>query len=435
MTAADDGTPSPAIDTGRRPAETPGGEAAVRADAIVVGAGLVGATLALAFAEAGLEVAVVDTQDPTAGLDAAFDGRASAIAGAAQRILIGLGLWPDLAPEAGPINDIRVSEHGSPLFLHYDHREIGEAPFGWMIENRNMRRALYKAITTRPGIRLIAPVQPVALARDEAHAEVMLEDGRRLTAPLVVGADGRGSWVRQEAGIPITRWSYDQVGIVCTVAHARPHDGVAHEHFIPSGPFAILPLKGAGNHLGRVSSIVWTERTALGRRLVGYDDARFLVELEDRFGDFLGELEVIGPRWCYPLSLQYAERDVDRRLVLVGDADHGMHPIAGQGFNMGLRDVAALAEVVADAHRLGLDLGGAETLERYRRWRRFDNTLMLAATDGLNRLFSNDFPPLRTARDLGLGVVERIPPLKRLFMRHAVGDVGELPRLMRGEAP
>lgn len=415
------------------PADAAAKTPAIQADAIVVGAGLVGATQALAFAEAGLDVVMLDAQDPAEGLDAAFDGRASAIAGAAQRILVGLGLWPELAADAGPINDIRVSESGSRLFLHYDHRAIGDDPFGWMIENRNLRRALYRATTGHPRIRIMAPVRLAAMTRGQAAAEATLEDGRRLRAPLIVGADGRGSWVRRTAGIRVTQWSYDQVGIVCTVLHERPHDGVAHEHFIPSGPFAILPLKGDGNRAGRLSSIVWTEQADLGQRIVAYGDARFQLELEERFGDFLGSLEVIGPRWAYPLSLQYAERSVDARLALIGDADHGMHPIAGQGFNMGLRDVAALAEAVADARRLGLDHGGDATLERYRRWRRFDNTLMLAATDGLNRLFSNNFPPIRLARDLGLGAVQRIPPLKRLFMRHAVGDVGELPRLMRGE--
>jgi 2-octaprenyl-6-methoxyphenol hydroxylase len=260
---------------------------------------------------------------------------------------------------------------------------------------------------------------------------VHLDDGRRVTAPLAVAADGRNSPMRDAAGIRVTEWAYAQTGIVCTVAHEKPHGAVAHEHFLPAGPFAMLPMVD-DNGVHR-SSIVWTERRDLAPAMMALDDAAFAAEIERRFGFSLGRLTPIGGRFAYPLTLVHAERYVDRRLALLGDAAHAIHPIAGQGLNLGLRDVAALAETVVDAHRLGLDIGDALVLERYQGWRRFDNMVLLAVTDGLNRLFSNDIAPLRLVRDLGLAAVDRMPPLKRLFMRHAMGLVGDLPRLMRGE--
>lgn len=400
----------------------------LRVDVVIVGAGLVGATLACALAQGGIEVALVDREDPARGLEAGFDGRASALALTSQRLLGALGLWARLADNAAPILDIRVSEARSPLFLHYDSRAGGEEPFGYMVENRHLRRALAEHLPAHSRIRLLAPVRVGRLERTGAGVVARLADGRAIAAPLAVGADGRTSEIRTGAGIRVTAWDYGQVGIVCTVAHERSHDFVAHEHFLPAGPFAILPL------LENRSSIVWTERADLAPAIMALDDAEFLFELERRFGDFLGRLRVVGPRWAYPLSLQFAETAIAERLALVGDAAHAMHPIAGQGLNMGLRDVAALAEVLVDARRLGLDIGAAAVLARYQRWRRFDNTLMLAMTDGLNRLFSNDVGPLRLARNLGLGLVNLLPPLKTFFTRHAMGVVGELPRLMRGEA-
>ena len=399
----------------------------ISTDVIVIGGGLVGSALACALDAGGLSVALVERGDPTAALADAFDGRASAIALASQMVLAGLDLWSAMADEASPIEDIRVSEGASPLFLHYGGEDGIGRPFGYMLENRHIRRALWHGVEGRPGIRVVAPARVVDLGRDGAVAEACLADGRRLRAPLIVGADGRGSWTRRHAGIRVTGWSYDQTGIVCTVVHELSHDATAHERFLPAGPFAILPL--AGNR----SSIVWTERADVAPAIMALDDDEFLDELGDRFGDFLGAIRVVGPRWSHPLALQFAETALARRLVLVGDAAHAMHPIAGQGLNMGLRDVAALAEVLVDARRLGLDIGSADVLARFQRWRRFDNTLMLAMTDGLNRLFSNRIRPLRLARDVGLAVVNRLPPVKRLFVRHAMGLAGDLPRLVRGE--
>lgn len=399
----------------------------VETDVLIVGGGLVGGTLACVLAAHGVPTLVVDRDDPAVGLDAAFDGRASAIALATQRVLAGAGLWDGIAERCAPIEDIRVSDGGSLMFLHYDHDDLGDEPFGYMVENRLLREALARRFAELDGLDHRAPATVTALERSAAGVAATLSDGTRVQARLVVGADGRASQVRRDAGIRLTRWDYDQIGIVCTIEHERPHGNTAHEHFLPAGPFAVLPLTG------NRSNIVWTERADVGPAIVGLDDERFLAELRRRLGDFLGAVRLAGPRWSYPLSLQFAERCTGRRLALAGDAAHAMHPIAGQGLNMGLRDVAALAETVVDAHRLGLDVGGATALARYQRWRRFDNTLMLAMTDGLNRLFSNAIPPVRLARDIGLGVVDRLPPLKRFFMRHAMGLVGDLPRLMRGE--
>ncbi len=396
------------------------------ADVLIVGGGPVGGTLACALSAAGMEVIAVDQAAPAAGLDAGFDGRASSIALGSRRILDALGLWAGIEAHAAPIRHIRVSEGNSPLFLHYDERDTGGPPFGYMVENRFIRKALFERIPTLDTVRLLAPARVDRRERSASGVEARLADGRRIRARLIVGADGRASGVRAGAGIRVTGWPYRQMSIVCTVAHERPHDFVAHEHFLPTGPFAVLPL------LGNRSSIVWTERKDLAPAIMALDEAEFLAELERRFGDYLGRLTVVGPRWSYPLSLQHAETAIALRLALVGDAAHAMHPIAGQGLNMGLRDVAALTEVLAEARRLGLDIGADTVLERFQRWRRFDNTLMLAMTDGLNRLFSNAIAPVGVARRLGLAAVNRMPPLKRLFVRNAMGLAGRLPRLMQG---
>jgi len=401
-------------------------ESAVLAgDVLIIGGGFVGLALACALARSGLAPVVIESADPRQGLDRGFDGRASAIALSSRRLLQHIGVWPKLADEAAPMRQIRVSEGSSRLFLHYDCHEVGDEPFGHMLENRVLRRALLERSAELPDIRLLAPVHLARLDRRPEGAEALLADGTRVRAPLVVAADGRDSAAREQANIRLTRWSYRQTAIVTTVEHERSHDFTAHEHFLPAGPFAILPLLPETR-----SSLVWTERADRAPMIMAMDDAGFLRELRRRFGDFLGDVRPIGPRFSYPLSLQFAAEAVGLRLALAGDALHAMHPIAGQGLNMGLRDVAALAEVLEDAAGRA-DLGSAAVLARYARWRRFDNALMLAMTDGLNRLFSNDVAPLRLARDLGMAAVDKVPPLKRFFMRHAMGVVGELPRLMR----
>ncbi len=401
-------------------------------DILIVGGGLSGLPLALACAQGGLSVTVADALDPATATDAKFDGRVSAIAFASCRMLAQLGVTQHLEGQMQPINDImvsdgRVREGASPFFLHFDHKEIGNEPLGHLIENRHMRIALQKAVAAAPLIRLIAP-QSVKRVDYGAQAVATLGNGETVSARLCFAADGRGSPVREAAGIKTVGWDYGQTGIVCTVEHEIPHEGVAQEYFLPGGPFAILPM------VGNRSSLVWTEKTADAKAILSLGDDAFAEEMRARFGDYLGACVPVGPRWSYPLTLQLARDYVRPRLALIGDAAHGIHPIAGQGLNLGLRDVAAAAEVVVDAARLGLDIGALDVLERYQRWRRFDNVALSLLMDGLNRLFSNDFAPVRLARDLGLGLVNQIGPARRFFMRHAGGVVGDLPRLLRGEA-
>lgn len=400
----------------------------LRTEVVVVGGGLVGLSLGHALASAGIEVVVVDREEPAIAANDAYDGRAFAISYGSRRILDGLGLWQELAPNAAAILDIRVTDGPSLLFLHYDHREVGEEPLGHIVESRFVRRALLGSLAQRPRLKLIAPEAVTRLEHGHAGVTAHLSKGRRIEARLAVAADGRSSPIRRAAGIGAIEWGYGQTAIVCTVALGRPHDGVAHERFLPVGPFALLPLPGD------FSSVVWTERNEVAPAMMALDDDAFSAAMTRRFGEALGPLRVVGRRWSYPLGLLIAERFTSGRLALVGDAAHSIHPLAGQGLNLAIRDVAALAEVVVDAHRLGLDVGAADVLDRYASWRRLDTLALLAVTDGLNRLFSNDLGPLRLVRDLGLAAIDRMPALKRLFMRHAMGTVGDLPRLARGEA-
>jgi 2-octaprenyl-6-methoxyphenol hydroxylase len=409
------------------------------ADILIIGGGLVGLTLAQALGGAGLRVMVVDRERPATAAADHFDGRASAIAWGSAQVLRAIGLWDRLADHAQPIHDIRVSDGESLLFVHYDHREArlaagGEpVPLGYIVENRFTRRALHGAVADNAAVTLLAPSDVQSLARGPGRVEATLADGRRVRAALAVACDGRDSPQRAAAGIGVARWRYDQAGIVCSITHERPHEGVAHERFLPAGPFAVLPLPDGEDGTHR-SSIVWTERADLAPSMLALPDSEFAAEIQHRFGEGLGRLGMAGPRWSYPLGLLHADRYVAHRLALAGDAAHSIHPIAGQGLNLGLRDVAALAECLVDAARLGLDIGASDALERYERWRRVDTLMLVGVTDALNRLFSNDVPPVRLARDLGLGLVDRVPPLKRVFMRHAMGMLGDLPRLVRGEA-
>lgn len=409
----------------------------IEVDVLISGGGLAGGTLSLALAQNGFRVATVDRENPADWTDRGFDGRASAIALSSQRVLDGVGIWDVIEAETAPIKDIRVADGCSPLYLHYDHEDLakpGEVaePFGYMVENRSIRKALNVLAPKCENLTYYAPNEMTALERTAEGAFATLQDGTRIKAALVAVCEGRNSPTRDAAGIKITKWDYKQAGIVCTVEHERSHEYCAQEHFLANGPFAILPLPGTPEKPGCRSSIVWTERADLWPIMMDLDDDDFLEELALRFGDFLGELKVVGPRFAYPLSLQYAERYTDPRLVLVADSAHGMHPIAGQGLNMGLRDVAALAEVLVDARRTGQDIGSLAALEGYARWRNFDNAVMLAVTDALVKLFSNDIEPVQLARDLGMAAVDELPDLKRFFMRHAMGTVGDLPKLMRG---
>jgi 2-octaprenyl-6-methoxyphenol hydroxylase len=395
---------------------------------LIAGGGLTGLVLGAACAGAGLAVAIVDPQEPRAALGGEFDGRSSALGYGSRNVLGGIGVWPLIAADAEPILEIRVADDNSPLFLHYDHRELAAGvPLGYIVENRILRWALFERLGAIANLSFLAPLSVRSVSSSAAAATALLSDGRIVTARLVVAADGQKSPLRRAAGIGTIDRQYPQTGIVATVRHEHPHRGIAVEHFLPAGPFAILPMTGDR------SSIVWTERAELAPRLLGLSDAEFAAELAVRFGDFLGTVEPVGPRWAYPLAMLLAERYIAPRMALVGEAAHVIHPIAGQGLNLGIRDVAALAELVIDARRLGLDIGRKEVLRRYQQWRRFDVLTLAAVTDGLNRLFSNTIAPVRLIRDLGLAAVNRIPPLKRLLMRDAMGLSGDLPRLVRGE--
>jgi len=407
----------------------------IETEVLVVGGGLVGASLAGALAASGIETVLADREDPAAVLAADFDGRASAIAASSRHMFEAVGLWRHVAA-AQPIAEIRVTDgrvgrRPSPLSLTYDHRAVGE-PFGHLVENRVLRAAQQRFLAGLGHLHHLAPVAVDRVIRRESGVEGVLGDGRRVRARLACACDGRGSPLREAAGIRAVRWDYDQMGVVATLVHERPHRGVAFECFLPSGPFAMLPLADDAEGRHR-SSIVWTERPALARKAVKLDEAAFAAEVRRRFGDRYGTVRPVGPRFCYPLSGLHAGRYIDRRLALVGDAAHAIHPIAGQGLNLGLRDVAALAECIVDQRRLGLDVGDPRVLARYQRWRRPDNLMLVAATDSLDRLFSNDIGPIRVARDLGMAAVDRLGPLKQVFMRHAMGMLGDLPRLLKGQ--
>lgn len=401
-----------------------------QSDIAIIGGGLNGGVLSVALAEAGFSVAVFDRADPAMQRDDSFDGRASAIAAGSRTMLNALGIWDDIE-ETQPITDIlvsdgRVSEGAGSLFLHFDHSEVGDAPFGTMVENRYLRRAILDRLAECKGVSHHAPAGVQAVEYQTGWAVLSLQGGTKHRARLVVACDGRRSKSALAAGVRYTGWDYGQNGIVATVRHEQPHEGVAHEYFLPSGPFAILPLTG------NRSSLVWTEKRALADAAMALDDAAFADEVALRFGEFLGETEIEGPRWSYPLNLALADEYVKPRLALVGDAAHGVHPIAGQGLNLGFKDVAALTEVLSEADHRGEDIGDVLVLERYQRWRRFDNTAMALGMDTLNRLFSNDFGPLRAARGIGISLVGRNAPARRFFMRQAAGLSEGLPALMRG---
>ena len=458
-----------------------------QAELIVVGGGLVGLTLAIACADVGIRTIVVEAESAEALTGTAYDGRSAAIAYGSQQVLRAIGAWDGIAPHAQPILDIRVTDGGwhmkgqSHAYVHYSHldlldrrsdvedqmsdasslrcepeelarsdasrpgappsnltsdtRHLTSEPFGYIVENRITRIALLARAKECANLTHLAPRLVTALDLSSDAARVTLDDGRVLTAQLVVAADGKQSALRRMAGIASRQFGYSQTAIVCTVVHEKPHGGVAHEHFLPAGPFAMLPMTdetlpdGAVRHR---SSIVWSEDPRLVPMLLKLDDSAFGNEIERRFGMSLGQVRPLGPRFSYPLTMTLADTYVRERFALTGDAAHGIHPIAGQGFNLGVRDVAALAEVLVEADRAGLDLGSLEVLERYARWRRFDNLMLSTFMDGLTRLFSNDFGPLRLARDLGFALFNRTMPLKRLAMRHAMGIVGKLPRLVQG---
>lgn len=404
-------------------------------DIVIIGGGLAGGLAAHALAREGFSVALVDTETPSAMRAETFDGRTTALAYAAARVFRRLGLWDAVAKDAEPIRDILVTDGRregparsgfvSSFHLHFDSRELenGE-PLGFIIENRALRNSIYGAVECEKAAALFAPARRMRTDFGKGSASVTLADGRELTAALVIAADGRYSPSRAEAGIRVNSWSYPQTGIVATVAHERPHEGVAQELFLPSGPFAILPMTD------NRSNLVWTEAKAAAPAYLALDDERFLAAIRARFGDYLGAVSLAGPRWSYPLAFHLAQSYVAPRLALIGDAAHAIHPIAGQGYNLGVKDIAALVETLVDARGLGLDIGSLSTLENYQRWRRFDSAALALGGDALVKLFSNDFAPLRLARDIGMGAVNAVAPLRKIFMKQAGADLGRLPELM-----
>jgi 2-octaprenyl-6-methoxyphenol hydroxylase len=401
-------------------------------DILIAGGGLNGPALALALAQGGFRVTVIDARPADVRAEAGFDGRAYALAIASVHLLKAIGVWDGVVDKSQPMHQIKASdgragEGSAPFFLHFDAAEIEEGPMGHMLEDRYLYAAFLQAMQRTPGITLVSGETVVAQDVSPQRVTVTLGSGRKLTAGLLVGCDGRGSGVAQRAGIKRVGWGYGQTALVTAIHHQYDHHGIAHQFFMPSGPLAILPLKG-GHH----SSIVWSETDETAVAIQTLPDADYLEALRPRFGDFLGEISLAGARFTYPLSLSLAERFIAPRVALVGDAAHGVHPIAGQGLNLGLRDVAALAEVLILARRRGEELGSPTALEEYQRWRRFDATALALGMDTVNRVFSTDNPILRLGRDLGMGLVNAVPGLRRGFIRQAAGLNGELPKLLTG---
>jgi 2-octaprenyl-6-methoxyphenol hydroxylase len=400
---------------------------------VISGASFAGLALARALAQTfGSEfgIAVVDRlpRDAVPGLDV----RAFALSAAAKRMLSILGVWDGVAKEAQPVEGIDITDSGleagiRPVLLSYENKLEADETASFIVPSVALGRALGEAVSRDRGVSFLAPAEISGFTASGSGAEIVLKGGRTIRAALLVAAEGRRSTLREAAGIDIVSWSHGQTGIVTTVSHERPHRGRAVQHFLPGGPFAILPLPG------NRSCITWSEEADEARRILALDDGGFLAEVDKRFGGRLGAVSLAGPRQSWPLETHLARRYVAPRLALIGDTAHGVHPIAGQGLNLGLRDVAALTEVLADAARVGLDLGDAEALQRYERWRRFDSWISAAAFDGLNRLFSNDWALVRSAREAGLGLVDRMPGLKQLFVTEAAGLSGEVPKLLRGE--
>jgi len=402
-------------------------------DILIVGGGLNGPALALALAQTGFTVTVIDALPQASLQGESFDGRGYALARASQLLLQQIGVWQHVGDSnAQPMLEIKVTDgHAgqgpSPFFMHFDHAEIEDGPMGYMVEDRFLRRALITAMEAEPRITLINQRRVEAQEVDASGVTLTLDGGDTLRGRLVIGSDGRKSGTAERAGIKRSGWDYGQTALVCAIAHEKPHHGIAHQFFMPPGPLAILPLPG------NRSSIVWSESTATAQAIQALDDDGYIEALRPRFGDFLGDIKLAGKRFTYPLNLTIANAFVDERMALVGDAAHGMHPIAGQGLNAGLRDVGALAQVLTEAARRGEDFASSLVLQRYQEWRRFDVATLAAATDVFNRLFSNDNPVLRLGRDIGMGIIGSLPGLRRSFVREAAGLTGDLPKLLLGK--
>ncbi len=399
-------------------------------DIVIVGGGLNGPALALAAAQVGLRVIVLDATSHKLRKNAKFDGRAYALALASKRLMAAVGVWENVTQDAEPMLNIRVSDGragvgASPFFMDFDHAELEEGPMGYMVEDRHLRYALQAAMQTSPLIEYRLATRVTGQSTGPEGVTLSLANNQKITTRLLVGADGRQSGTAARAGITYTGWQYGQTALVCAVEHDRPHGGVAHQFFMPAGPMAVLPLSA------RRSTVVWSEKTDSAAVIKTLDDAAFLDVLRPRFGDFLGDIALAGGRFSYPLGMMIAKSYIAPNVALIGDAAHGVHPIAGQGLNAGLRDVAALIQVLSEAKQRGEDFASQPVLARYQLWRRFDATALAVATDGFNRLFSNDNPILRLGRNLGMGMINAMPKVRRGILREAAGLTGDLPDLMR----
>lgn len=408
-------------------------DAAGRFDIVVSGASYAGMALALALAEAlpGIEIALVDPVTPRGRTEPARDPRAFAVSASSKHVLDAIGIWDAVASEAQAVADIEITDSSldagmRPTLLTYANTTDEGEPASWILPGGVLLAELYERARATPGLTFVSPASVIGYESGLHAANVRLADGRTLAARLVVAAEGRRSTLREAAGIKLVGWPYEQTGIVVTVAHELPHQGVAVQHFLPAGPFAILPLTGDR------SCITWSEDARVARRILALDDDSFLAEIDKRFGGRLGRVTLAGPRASWPLEMHLARAYAAARLALVGDTAHGVHPIAGQGLNLGLRDVAALAEVVVEALRVGLDPGASDVLKRYERWRRFDSAVSTFAFDSINRVFSSDWTVVRAARDLGLGLIDRMPGVKRMLVEEAAGLTGDVPKLLRG---
>ena len=399
---------------------------------LIVGGGLIGSAMAIALSSIGFDITVVDRQFNQLKKADIFDGRAYALSHASVRMLKALGLWDSIQKNTQPILDIKVSdgrvgEGASDWFLHFDHQELEEGPMGHLIEDRYIREAFKASISRSKQIEYIYGAEVVSKTVDDAGVNLNLLDGRVLRSRLLIGCDGRNSKIAKWSDISHFGWDYNQTALVCALSHEKPHLGIAHQFFTPSGPLAILPLPD------NKSSIVWTETKDQANLINTLDDKAYLAAISPVIGDFLGRISLVGDRFSYPLGLSIADKFVINRTVLVGDSAHGIHPLAGQGLNLGLKDIAALTEVLALAKRRGENFASKDVLERYQKWRRFDTSAMALATDSINKLFSNDNSILRSIRDIGLGGVNSTPQLRRSFMRHAAGLSGDLPKLLQGQ--
>ncbi len=385
--------------------------------------------MALALARGGIGSILVDPTPTEAVRQVGVDGRASAVSSSSWRMLEALGLAEDLLEGANPIERIEVGEQGARGLLSFQPDLVNDGPLGMMIENRLLRTGLRDAVAATDGVTLLAPARAAAVERDGDGVRVTLADGRELAGALLIGAEGRRSPTREAAGIAVARWEYHHVAMIGMLDHTIDHGNVAHELFYTAGPFALLPMRG-----GHRSALVWTVSEADAPAMLSLSPRAFVAEAEKRVGGMLGALSLAGPLSSYPLGFHHGARLVGERLALCGDAGHGIHPIAGQGLNLGFRDAAALAEVLIEGVRLGLDPGDAQLLARYERWRGVDNFMVAAATDSLTRLFGVPGRAASMVRRFGIGLVERAPPLKAFFMAEARGESGDMPRLLRGQA-